>query len=236
MAHFYEIRIAGHLDAHWADWFDGMSITLEEDGTTLLSGPVPDQPALFGLLRKVRDLGLPLVSVNQIAVTLSQQILNTKRSNTKMNTNSKGATKMDTNSITAEMEYIKKVSLKLKLVALWTSLMFLVIYLDYFHLYMPGKIEEILAGKMFVFDITQVALLAGLASITIPALMISLSAALPDKANRWTNIIVAMIYIPFILFNLAGEAWVHMVFGAAVQVVLLLLIIRYAWKWTTQES
>ena len=87
MTHFYEIRIAGHLDAHWADWFDGMSITLEEDGTTLLSGPVPDQPALYGLLRKVRDLGLPLVSVNQITVTLSQQILNKKRSNTKMNTN-----------------------------------------------------------------------------------------------------------------------------------------------------
>jgi hypothetical protein len=86
MTHFYEIRIAGHLDAHWKDWFDGMSITLEEDGATLLSGPVPDQPALYGLLRKVRDLGLPLVSVNQITVTLSQQILNKKRSNTKMNT------------------------------------------------------------------------------------------------------------------------------------------------------
>ena len=78
MTHFYEIRIAGHLDAHWADWFDGMSITLEEDGATLLSGPVPDQPALYGLLRKVRDLGLPLVSVNQITVTLSQQILSKK--------------------------------------------------------------------------------------------------------------------------------------------------------------
>jgi hypothetical protein len=60
-----------------------MSITLEEDGTTLLSGPVPDQPALYGLLRKVRDFGLPLVSVNQITVTLSQQILHKKRSNTK---------------------------------------------------------------------------------------------------------------------------------------------------------
>jgi hypothetical protein len=56
-----------------------MSITLEEDGATLLSGPVPDQPALYGLLRKVRDLGLPLVSVNQITVTLSQQILNKKK-------------------------------------------------------------------------------------------------------------------------------------------------------------
>ena len=123
-----------------------------------------------------------------------------------------------------------RLNVKLKLVALWESLMFFVIYLDYFHLYMPGKIEEILAGKMFVFDITQVSLLAGLATITIPALMISLSAALPAKANRWTNIIVAVVYIPFVLFNLAGEAWVHMVFGAVVQVVLLLLIIRYAWK------
>ncbi len=55
-----------------------MFITLEEDETTLLSGHVPDQPALYGLLRKVRDLGLPLVSVNQITVTLSQQILNKK--------------------------------------------------------------------------------------------------------------------------------------------------------------
>ena len=94
MTHFYEIRIAGHLDAHWADWFDGMSITLEEDGTTLLSGPVPDQPALYGLLRKVRDLGLPLVSVNQITVTLSQQILNKKRVIQKMNTNT--TQKLDT--------------------------------------------------------------------------------------------------------------------------------------------
>ena len=128
-----------------------------------------------------------------------------------------------------------KLNVKLKLVALWASLMFFVIYLDYFHLYMPGKIEEILAGKMFVFDITQVSLLAGLATITIPALMISLSAALPDKANRWTNIIVAVVYIPFILFNLAGEAWLHMVFGAVVQVVLLVLVIWYAWKWPQQK-
>lgn len=79
MTQLYEIRIAGHLDAHWADWFDGWTMTSEEDGTTLLSGPVPDQPALYGLLRKVRDLGLPLVSVNQITVTLSQQILNKKK-------------------------------------------------------------------------------------------------------------------------------------------------------------
>jgi hypothetical protein len=128
------------------------------------------------------------------------------------------------------------VSLKLKLAALWASFMFLYIYVDYFHLYMPGSIEDILAGKMFVIDITQVVLLAGLASVTIPALMIFLSVALSAKVNRWTNIIVAAVYIPFTLFNLAGEAWIHMVFGAVVEVVLLFLIIRYAWKWPRIET
>lgn len=129
-----------------------------------------------------------------------------------------------------------KVNVKLKLAALWTSFMFLYIYVDYFHLYMPNSIGDILAGKMFVFDITQVALLTGLASVTIPALMIFLSVALAAKVNRWTNIIVAAVYIPFTLFNLVGEAWMHMVFGAVVEVALLLLIISYAWTWPKQEA
>lgn len=62
----YEIRIRGYLDARWGDRFEGMTITLEEDGNTLLSGPVADQAALHGLLKKVRDLGMPLLSVNQV--------------------------------------------------------------------------------------------------------------------------------------------------------------------------
>ena len=59
----YKIRVKGHLGSEWSDWFEGLTITLEEDGTTLLSGPVADQAALHGLLKKVRDLGLPLLSV-----------------------------------------------------------------------------------------------------------------------------------------------------------------------------
>ncbi|WP_276373937.1 DUF6326 family protein [Chryseolinea sp. H1M3-3] len=128
-----------------------------------------------------------------------------------------------------------KVSLKLKLAALWASLMFLYIYADYFHLYMPGKVEDIQAGRVFEFGITQGFLLAALASMTIPALMIFLSVALPAKVNRWVNIIIAGVFIPYTLFNLAGEAWMHMVFGAVVEVILLCLIIRYVWKWPRIE-
>ena len=129
-----------------------------------------------------------------------------------------------------------KVSLKLKLATLWAIFMFLYIYVDYFALYMPSKIGDILKGKVFVFDITQGFLLAALASVTIPALMIFLSVALSAKVNRWANIIIAVVYIPFTLFNLVGEAWMHMVFGAVVEVVLLCLIIRYAWKWPRIET
>lgn len=62
----YQIRVKSHLDSDWTDWFEGLTITQEADGDTLLTGPVVDQAALHGLLKKVRDLGMPLLSVNRI--------------------------------------------------------------------------------------------------------------------------------------------------------------------------
>ena len=62
----YEIRLKGHLDARWATWFDGLSLTHEGDGTTVIHGPVADQAALHGVLRRVRDVGLPLISVIRV--------------------------------------------------------------------------------------------------------------------------------------------------------------------------
>lgn len=62
----YEIRLTGHLDARWTAWFDGLTVGHQSDGTTVISGPIPDQAALHGVLQRVRDLGLPLVSVNRM--------------------------------------------------------------------------------------------------------------------------------------------------------------------------
>lgn len=130
-----------------------------------------------------------------------------------------------------------KISVKLKLAPLWASLMFLYSYVDYFHLYMPGKTEEILRGVVFKFEITQGFLLAALASMTIPALMIFFSVVLPATINRRVNLIVASLYIPYTLFNLTGEPpWMHMVFAAVVEVAILCVIIWYGWNWPRIEQ
>jgi len=87
----YEIRLKGHLDAHWADRFENLTITLEENGNTLLSGPMADQAALHGLLKKVRDLGMPLVSVVPVKSNRSE-----KRE--KMNTSAAPEKKIEMNN------------------------------------------------------------------------------------------------------------------------------------------
>ena len=68
-AAFYQIRIEGHLGEQWAEWFDGLAVSQEMGGETMLSGLVVDQAALYGLLKKVRDLGMPLVAVKRVAKT-----------------------------------------------------------------------------------------------------------------------------------------------------------------------
>ena len=83
-----------------------------------------------------------------------------------------------------------------KLAAAWTSLMFFVIYIDYFHLYQPGAIDQIRGGGIFEFDISPTLLTIFLALIGIPALMVMLSMTLPARVNRATNLVVALLYIP----------------------------------------
>ena len=130
----------------------------------------------------------------------------------------------------------QKVNVRIKLAALWASFMFLYIYVDYFALYMPGKIEDILNGRVFTFDITQGFIFTALFLAIIPMLMIFLSVVLRARVNRLTNTIVATALIPYMLFNLVGGAWPHMILAAVVEVALLVLIIRYARNWPTSQK
>ncbi|KAB1190465.1 hypothetical protein GJR96_15930 [Haloferax sp. MBLA0076] len=131
-----------------------------------------------------------------------------------------------------------EMNVKLKLAGLWTSFMFLYVYVDIFGFYKPGTIEDILIGEVFTFQITPTFVLVALVFVTIPGLMIFLSLALPARVNRWTNIVVAILYVPFTLYNLVGESWSYMYFGAGIETVLLAIVIWYAWKWprTTGSS
>ena len=135
-----------------------------------------------------------------------------------------------------ELEDVK-VHVKLKLAALWASFMFVYVYVDVIGFFRPGFIEDIVAGRVWQLEITQTWALAALASLTIPSLMVFLSLALPAGANRWTNIVVAALYVPISIFNVLGEAWVlYFWFAVIVEVTLLALAIRYAWTWPATES
>ena len=121
-----------------------------------------------------------------------------------------------------------------KLAAAWTSFMFLYIYVDYFHLYKPGAIDDILVGVVFKFDISPTLLTAFLALIAIPALMVMLSMTLPARVNRATNLVVASLYIPVTVFNVAGASWDWASFyglSIGIEVLLLAFILRSAWRW-----
>ena len=143
---------------------------------------------------------------------------------------------MNTSSnVTTELEDVK-VDVKLKLAALWASVMFVYVYVDIIGFFKPGFIPDILAGRVWEFEITQTWALAALVLMTIPSLMVFLSLALPARANRWTNIVVASLYVPYSIGNVIGEAWVfYFWFLAVVEVALLALAIRYVWMWPATE-
>jgi hypothetical protein len=128
-----------------------------------------------------------------------------------------------------------KINVKLKLSALWVTVMFLFVYVDILGKYEVGHLEEAIAGEVAGFQITQVWILSALILMTIPSLMVFLSLALPAKVNRWANIIVGIAYIIVQFSSLFIEVpWAYYIFGSIVEVVLLILIIWHAWTWPTQ--
>ncbi|MCK6209503.1 hypothetical protein KZX45_02970 [Georgenia sp. EYE_87] len=138
---------------------------------------------------------------------------------------------MRTRQLTTPLEN-PRMPVQAKLAAAWTSVMFLYIYVDYFALYKPGVVDDILAGVVWEFDISQTLLTAFLTLIAIPTLMVTLSMTLPAGVNRATNLVVASLYIPVSAFNAVGESWTYFYgLGVALEVILLALILRYAWTW-----
>ena len=124
-----------------------------------------------------------------------------------------------------------------KLAAAWTSVMFLYVYVDYFHLYKPGVIDQIRGGSIFELDITPTLLTIFVVVIGIPALMVMLSMTLPARANRATNLVVASLYIPVSAFELVGESWIYFYgLGVLLEVLLLAFILRSAWTWPRRTA
>lgn len=203
----YEIRVVGSLPPQWRDWFDGLVINTE-NGETLLRGPVADQAALFGLLKKIRDLGLPLVSVRQIP---SQE--------KKMNTNITPAKKIDT---------------KVLLSTLWVIVMINMLKADILSLFIPGVTDELANFSVSVGASIPQLMLFGAVMGNLAIAMIILSRVLKYGINRWVNIVVGIVIIAYIWGGMSS--YPHYIFIATVETLCLLLIVWFAWKWRNVEA
>jgi hypothetical protein len=215
----YEIRVVGHLSPQWTDWFEGLTIMLEEDGNTLLTGPLADQAALHGLLKKVRDLGMPLVSVIQVQFHETHQH-QSKKGVIKMNTNIKTTGKIDT---------------KVLLSTLWIFIMINMAFADIIGMTYPGFMAKMVAGTpVDGMVVTPTLLLIGAFILEIPTAMILLSRLLKHGINRWVNMIGGLITIIFVMGM--GSPTIVYYFFETIEVLSCLAIIWFAWKWTNPEG
>ena len=208
----YQIRLKGHLGREWTDWFEGLTITLEENGDTLLTGPVVDQAALHGLLKKVRDLGLPLISVNQ--VQSGETHPNRSKKEMEMNTD-KSTTGIDP---------------KIKLSLLWVFVILNIAYADILSLMdSTSPIRAAMAGT----PLPAGGLIAGAILMETSIAMVILSWILNHKVNRWVNMVIGALNI---LAVATGGHGPYYAFFATVEIVSMLLIIWFAWKWRNLEG
>ncbi len=131
----------------------------------------------------------------------------------------------------------QRIPVQVKLAAAWTSFMFLYVYVDILGLYMPGTIDDILAGIVWEVDITQVWATTALTLMAVPILMVVLSTTLPARANRLTNLIVASAYVLISAGNALGESWTYYyALAVGLEVIVLELILRSAWTWPRTTS
>jgi hypothetical protein len=128
-----------------------------------------------------------------------------------------------------------EVHVKMKLSALWVSVMFCYIYGDFFGLYKPGKLQGLLEGRMPLGPTTQGMLLGTAIVMAIPSVMVFLSLVLKPVPNRWVNILFGVLYTAMMLIAMPG-AWAFYILLGIVEVVLTGLIVWYAWNWPKQSA
>ena len=128
-----------------------------------------------------------------------------------------------------------KVHVKFKLSALWAALMFCYIYGDYFGLYVPGKLQGILAGDGPIGPVSQGTLVVTAILLAVPGIMVFLSLMLPARPNRWLNIVLGVFYIVVMLMTMPG-AWLFYILLGIIEIVLGALTIWYAWSWPKQAT
>ena len=126
----------------------------------------------------------------------------------------------------------QRLPVRAKLVAAWTSFVLLYAYVDILGFYTPGTIRDILDGKVHTFDLSQTFSITALTLVSVPIFMVVLSAVLAPRANRTTNLVVAVLYVPITVFNVAGGFYLYYYgFGVVLELVVLALIVRCAWTW-----
>lgn len=128
-----------------------------------------------------------------------------------------------------------RIPVRLKLSALWCSVMFCYIYGDYFELYQPGKLQQMLAGRTALGAVTQASLLGMSVLLVVPAVMICLSLVLPARVGRWVNVGLGAAYSVIMVLAIVG-AWRYYIFLGVVEIVLTLAISVYAWRWPRTEG
>ena len=147
---------------------------------------------------------------------------------------------MTRSSTTAGAFKEAQLPVRTKLAAAWTSFMFLYAYVDILAFYKPGTVDDILVGVVHEFDTGPTFVAMALTALAIPILMIVLSATLPARVNRTTNLVVATLYIPFSMYNVAGEeSWAYSYFyglSIGLEVLLLAFILRSAWTWPRRTA
>ena len=129
-----------------------------------------------------------------------------------------------------------KVGVRCKIAALWIATLFLFAYGDIFGLFSPGQLQEVMAGELSGMAITQVFLFAVSLYIAVASVMVFFSLVLSPSVNRWTNIVLPILYVVSIVASAIGETSAYYWFLSLVESALLLLIVWYAWTWPRQEG